>query len=79
MFSNIKYLLFIYDIILTAFLIIFSTWLYNYYFVWICNCYTMATRDLSDIYTTLAWASKGAARCLTHILPGKYHGKAVCH
>ena len=24
------------------------------------------------IYTTLAWAFKGAARCLTRILPGKY-------
>ena len=30
------------------------------------------------IYTTLAWAFKGAARCLTRILPGQYHGKAVC-
>ena len=30
------------------------------------------------IYTTLAWAFKGAARCLTHIFPGQYHVKAVC-
>ena len=30
------------------------------------------------IYTTLAWAFKGAAWCLTRILPVQYHGKAVC-
>ena len=30
------------------------------------------------VYTTLAWALKGAVRCLTRILPGQYHGKAVC-
>ena len=29
-------------------------------------------------YTTLAWAFKGAGQCLTRILPGQYHGKAVC-
>ena len=29
-FSNIYYLFIIYDVILTAFRIIFSTWLYNY-------------------------------------------------
>ena len=29
-------------------------------------------------HTTLAWTFKDAARCLTRILPGKYHGKAVC-
>ena len=32
----------------------------------------------SELYSTLAWAFKGAARCLTRIFPGQYHGKAVC-
>ena len=39
---------------------------------------TRYTHWLNETYTTLAWAFKGAARCLTRIFPGQYHGKAVC-
>ena len=33
---------------------------------------------LKHIHTTLAWAFKGAAQCLTHIFPGQYHRNTVC-